>query len=87
MFLRHIVESLTHREPQQGINSAILRFNITNYGHKIVPTIKRFSGMKHPPILIWNRGVEVPKADIFTSRGTGQTFNIAEMDKVFKIDM
>ena len=42
--------------------------------------------MKHPPILIWNQNVEVPKADIFTSRGIGQVFNIAEMDEMFKVD-
>lgn len=70
------------------MESAITYFprNLTNYGHKIAPTIRKYYYPFRYLTMSWNRLYFVPKADILTSYGIGKVFNIAELKDLFYID-
>lgn len=86
---RSIVQSLVRRVHDSQIKSAQITFprNITNYGHKIVQYIQKYYKSFKFLTMAWNQEYYVPKAEILTSYGAGQVFNIAETEDLFNLDM
>lgn len=62
--------------------------NITNYNHRVVPIIKRFSNTKHlwQTKISWDEIFGVPTAEVFTTEGKAYSFNVVEMNDMFRED-
>jgi len=85
-----IIESIarkTHNEfmLKELKKSAKRKYNITNYQHRIVPIIKKFSNTKYLWQLrvTWDEIFGVPTAEVFTTEGTAYSFNMMEMKDMF----